>query len=85
MPDDRASRTTRSVLPSQSLDAPMPSGVRPARTAFDAADIEAMQLVRSAASIALKAGAIHRAVQDRMQAAVVRVSEIIQREAARGQ
>lgn len=56
----------------------------PETTTLDAADIEAMQLVRSAASVAMSAGALHPQFGGRVEAAVERVTAIIQREAARG-
>lgn len=52
-------------------------------TTISAEDIEALQLVRSAASVALDGGTIAGQFRDRVRDAAVRVTQIVQREAAR--
>ena len=54
------------------------------KTNMSAADIEALQLVRTAASVAIDAGAIHGMFQLRVAAAVGRVTALIQMEVNRG-
>jgi hypothetical protein len=46
-------------------------------------DIEALQLVRSAAMVALDGGTLAGQFRERVREAVVRTTQIIQREAAR--
>lgn len=53
------------------------------QSTMSAADIEALQLVRSAAQVAVDRGAIHGLFTLRVAAAVGRVTAIIEMEAAR--
>lgn len=50
----------------------------PHETTLSGGDIEALQLLRSAASVALDSGRITEQFRDRIRGAVVRVTQIIQ-------